>query len=308
MGRKVTIDRSKVLDFIRTSDHPVTSKEIVQGTGYSGDAKYLMKAIVKEYPDKIQRIGERSRTAYIWNPVKALNSEMKNPEGYSDPTAGAAIRNTMKSDGKYHRGFKFGEVYSCKSATDDMEGILVISARVGTVIGLKVYPKQKYWMKDGYFVDWADEDRNHFASSTSFISIPEFNVGNKLCEIDPTEIPTLKGQINNAIDISMPIIDFNLSEPKEVIKEVEVVKEIKVPDQALLNENAELRNANKKLGDKIKELETRLAVDIFPELHPVEYHTDPAEIEAAVMKAKIEIYEKLIFGDSVLKAHKLQAV
>lgn len=298
MGRHAIIDPSLVLDTIKTADHPMAKKEIVAKSGYKGDFGYCIRGLMNRNPE-IKRIAVKGSYVYIWSPQKAANSEMKNSEGYPDPTAGKALANAMKSDGKYHRNFKFGEIYACSEQRGDQEGLLVISSKSGTVVGLNVYPEMKDFMNG--FYTWHDERGDHFVSPIQVVNVKERNLTKKMFELDQKAKEECK-------DIFAAVLGLQSFVETKVAMPVEVIKEVPVKDQALINENAEIRDMNKKLGNRIEELEKQLAVIALPELRPVEYRNDPAEIEAAVMKTKIEIYERLIFGDSILKSQVLQAI
>ena len=293
-----TIDTKGVLECIKSSDRPIGKKEIVSKTGYKGDFGYCMKSLMAANPE-IARIGRSGSFTYIWKPLKEANSEMKNHEGYPDPTAGKALANAMKSDGKYHRNFKFGEIYACSEQRGDQEGLFVISSKSGTIAGLNVYPEMKDFMNG--FYTWHDERGDHFVSPIQVVNVKERNLTKKMFELDQKAKEECK-------DIFSAVLGLQSFVETKVAMPVEVIKEVPVKDQALINENAEIRDQNKKLGNRIEELEKQLAVIALPELRPVEYRNDPAEIEAAVMKTKIEIYERLIFGDSILKSQVLQAI
>ena len=298
MGGKKTSDRSKVLEFIKASKVPVGKAEVIKATGFDGDFPWCMHSLMNEN-EEIEKYGTKRLTTYLWKPKKPLYSEMKNAEGYPDPTAGKAMANAMKSDGKYHRNFKFGEIYACSEQRGDQEGLFVISSKSGTVVGLNVYPEMKDFMNG--FYTWHDERGDHFVSPIQVVNVKERNLTKKMFELDQKAKEECK-------DIFSAVLGLQSFVETKVAMPVEVIKEVPVKDQALINENAEIRDQNKKLGNRIEELEKQLAVIALPELRPVEYRNDPAEIEAAVMKTKIEIYERLIFGDSILKSQVLQAI
>lgn len=301
------IDTSKIVEFIKSSKEPVNKKQILEATGYSGDYKYAMKIIQKEH-DEIKVSGLRNNAVYSWSPKKALYSEMKNREGYPDKTAGKAIANVMKkSSGKYPMRQSFGEVWSTSLVSDDMEGLLVISAKEGICICYNVYPSKKNFMKEAYTFKWADNLGSHYVSALSPVNIVDRKLGKRLYEIGTAEKEALKAFVTAAIDVS-PVIETIKSDiqvvpdprDKKLIQNLEaMIDSLKEKYEASVSEKLALEEEN-------NELKAEKAV---PEaVTKIEYRTDPKEIEMAVMKAKCEIYEKLIFGESNIKAQKLQAV
>lgn len=100
MGKKA-IDTSAIINFIKTSKEPVSRKEIIEATGYKGDFSYAIKNVLREDSDIVKIQGANpSLNKYTTNSLRARKeaaSEMKNPEGYSDGTAGKAIANVMRS-------------------------------------------------------------------------------------------------------------------------------------------------------------------------------------------------------------------
>ena len=299
----------EVLEFIKKAKSPVSKKEILEGTGFDGDFKAEIWKLRKVYPNELKSEGKTNNVKYFWveSKKKVVYSEMKNHEGYPDGTAGKAIANIMKSssNGKYPMVQSFGEVWSCSKLVDSQEGFLVVSAKKGICIGYMVYPEKTPFMKPDYTMRWSDDNGKHYISTINPVNLSEKKLEKRIAKLKDSEKECLKTCLLNALSVDLPMQTKVVT--KEIEKPVEVIKEVQVKDQALINENAEIRDQNKKLGNRIEELEKQLAVIELPELRPVEYRNDPAEIEAAVMKAKIEIYEKLIFGGIVVP-QKLQAV
>ena len=145
------------------------------------------------------------------------------------------------------------------------------------------------------FYSWRDEKGDHYISPIQLINTKEKKLTDKVLELDEKTKAILKDVLSTILGLGIETI---------------VEKTVHVQDPALLNENAEIREMNMKLGHRIEELEKELAANVLPELRPVEYRTDPKEIELAVLKAKCEIYEKLVFGgvSGAFNPHKLQAV
>ena len=283
----------EVLDFIKKAKSPVSKKEILEGTGFKGDFKGEIWKIRKVYPEELKTEGKTNNVKYFWveKKKKVVYSEMKNHEGYPDGTAGKAIANIMKSssNGKYPMVQSFGEVWTCQKMVDSQEGFLVVSAKEGICIGYMVYPEKTPFMKPDYTMRWSDDNGKHYISTINPVNLSEKKLEKRIAKLKDSEKECLKTCLLNALSVDLPmqtkVVTKEIEKPVEVIKEVpievtkEVVKEVPV--------------------EVVKEVEV---------VKPVEIHVEAKEIELAVLKAKCEIYEKLVFGEPSFQAQKIQAV
>lgn len=297
MGKK-HIDTNSILEFIKSSKEPVSKKQIIDATGYSGDYMYAMKMLQKEH-EELQVTTSKGKSFYSWNEKKALYSEMKNSEGYPDGTAGKAIANVMKCSGRYPMRQQFGEVWSTSNVSDDMEGLLVISAKEGVCICYNVYPQKKGFMKDQYVFKWHDNSGVHYICTLNPVNTQERKLGKKLYEIGTAEKNLLKEFVTAAIDVS-PVVETVKTEPverivpdpedKRTIEELETrIDDLKARLDMTAVRSFELEEENNKL---------KASIAVPEAVTKVEYRTDPKEIEMAVLRAKCEIYEKLLFPSS----------
>lgn len=275
------IDTSKIVEFIKNSKRPVTRKEIIEATGYDGDFKYAIKIIASEH-EEFQKSGSTTNMVYSWNEKKPLYSEMKNSEGYPDGTAGKAIANVMKCSGRYPMRQQFGEVWSTSNVSDDMEGLLVISAKEGICICYNVYPQKKGFMKDQYVFKWHNNSGAHYICTLNPVNTQERKLGKKLYEIGTAEKNLLKEFVTAAIDVETVTTEI-IPDPadKKLIEELET----RINDLAVRSFELEEENNKLKASIAVPEAVTK-----------VEYRTDPKEIEMAVLRAKCEIYERLLFA------------
>lgn len=283
----------EVLEFIKKAKNPVSKKDIIAGTGFDGDFKAEIWKLRKVYPEELKTEGKTSNVKYFWveKKKKVVYSEMKNHEGYPDGTAGKAIANIMKSssNGKYPMVQSFGEVWTCQKMVDSQEGFLVVSAKEGICIGYMVYPEKTPFMKPDYTMRWSDDNGKHYISTINPVNLSEKKLEKRIAKLKDSEKECLKTCLLNALSVDLPmqtkVVTKEIEKPVEVIKEVpievtkEVVKEVPV--------------------EVIKEVEV---------VKPVEIHAEAKEIELAVLKAKCEIYEKLVFGETSFQAQKIQAV
>ena len=272
MARKNSVDTSVVLDYIKSSPKPVGKVDIINATGYNGDFGYCIRTLMAKH-DEIKKTGLNNRTLYSWDPKKAQYSEVKNPEGYNDFTAGKAIANVMKSSGKYPMRQHFGEVWSCSTVVDDMEGYLIISAKDGVIICCNIYPNRKGFMKPDYTIKWVDKLGNHYVSILHLVNVIERKVDRKLYDLDKEVQDQVKEKLYSSLGI-VPEVKFEYKEAEIVEKIVEKPVEV------------------------IKEVTKEVPVEVVKEVEVIKEVTDPKAIELAVLKARCEIYERLVFGES----------
>ena len=290
MGRKNSIDVTAIVDFIKSSDKPVGKKEIIQATGYKGHFNYAMQAIVSGDYGIIKNENHNPALTTYSVDVKQQKADMKNAEGYSDGTAGKAIANVMRSTngGRYPMRQSFGEVWSSSNVVDDQEGFLIVSAKEGVCICYGVYPTKKPFMKADYTMRWTDDNSQmHYISTINPVNISERKLLKKLFVIGDAEKECVKISALRALGIDIP-------EAEEKVRVVEVA-DPKTEKKMLEYRDKcdELLDKNQELSRKVDQLKDLL--DTTPPEVKVEYRTDPAEIEMAVLKATCAIYEKILF-------------
>ena len=296
MKRKNAVDVTPIVNFIKSSEEPVGKKRIVEGTGYKGKFDYAMKMILAgDYGIVVNNATNRSLTTYSYV-AKKPEAEMKNPEGYPDRTAGKAIANVMRSSngGRYPMRQSVGEIWTSSNLVDDQEGFLIVSAKEGVCICYNVYPTKKSFMKPDYTMRWTDDiGHTHFISTINPVNLSERKLLKKIGTIGAGEKECLKTSVLNALSIDIP-------EPQEKVKIVKVndpITEKKVLEYSkqcddLLSKNEALRINVEKAEKENIELRQKIECMVHS---PIEYRTDPTEIEMAVLKAKCDIYEKLLF-------------
>lgn len=275
-----SVDMSSIIDFIKSSKEPVNKKQILEATNYAGDYKYAMKVLKEKY-DELKVTGTRSNALYSWSPAKAVYSEMKNPEGYPDGTAGKAIANVMRSNGRYQGNMKqkLGCIYSNAKASPEVEGLLVLSARDGIVVGYHVYSEIQSFMKEETTFEWEDEQGHHYIIPICPININAKYIGTKpKNKLDESTEEEFKNAVRYALDIGIEKVEV----PVEVVAE-RVISDPE--DKAKLDMlTALLDEVNKKNKDLQAQLDAITATrDRISE----------KELRLAVAEAKLEVYERL---------------
>ena len=305
MSRKNSIDVTAIVDFIKSSDKPVGKKQILEATAYKGHFNYAMQTIVSGDYGIVKNEGSNPALTTYSYVVKKPATEMKNPEGYSDRTAGKAIANVMRSSngGRYPMRQSVGEIWTSSNLVDDQEGFLVVSAKEGVCICYNVYPSKKSFMKPDYTMRWTDDiGHTHFISTINPVNLSERKLLKKIGTIGAGERECLKTSVLNALSIDIP-------EPQEKVKIV------KVNDPITEKRLNEALSQNEKLGKEVERLkklgdvqppEVTINFDadhiekqarMMEEIEKLKAEIDAKdkEIELAVLKTKCDIYEKLIF-------------
>lgn len=218
-----------------------------------------------------------------------------------------------------------GEIWTSSNLVDDQEGFLVVSAKEGVCICYNVYPTKKSFMKPDYTMRWTDDiGHTHFISTINPVNLSERKLLKKIGTIGAGEKECLKTSVLNALSIDIPepeekvkIVKVNdpitekrlneaLSQNEKLGKEVERLKklgDIQPPDKVNLYFKPDGLETEAKLKAEIEELKTKL--ENQAPVTRVEYRTDPKEIEMAELRARCDIFERLIFGDKpILKMER----
>ena len=224
MGHFSTKERDElIIEAVKQYEGLVTSKEIAELTGISRSVvKNNMSRIMKENPN-IKAIPKKG---YYYSVDKSKKSEMKNSEGYFDPTAGKAIANAMMSKNEVNQ--IPGEIWVRETGSyskNNTELALVIGASKGVINYIPV--KDFFTEKEYYFEEHCT---NFLLPSGTKVYVDYYQVrvsgqnsferGKYECLLDP--------------DIYQEILDriserFNISRPKEIVKEIPVYETKEVP-------------------------------------------------------------------------------
>lgn len=254
----------------------VGKKAICEAVKYpaSGDFAGDMNSILAE-GSGITVVGVGRARAYMYSPVKELYSEVKNPEGYKDFTAGKAIANALRSSGlnnggRYPMRQQFGEVWQFSLPNGSMEGMLVVAAKNGSCICVPVYPTKQGYMDQSATICWLDEKKEmHFAYLMNLQSRAERDLKKKLMDLPEDAKEKLLKKCSEVLGLKPETIEVE----KIVEKPVEVIKEV----------------------EKIVEK----PVEVIKEVPVPVTSADPREMELALLRQRVEIYEQFLRGEFV---------
>ena len=270
---------------VSQNGNPVGKKDICTAIGYPkvGDFAADMKAIM-EQSDSIIASGAGKLRAYSFNPKKSLYSEMKNPEGYKDSTAGKAIANVMRndpvtlneSDGTYPGPYHFGDFWKVSNRStsgSSQEGMIVLAAKNGSIICVPVWPSKLRFMEEKETISWIGEDGNyHYVYVMNIQSRPAEEFKERKWSMPKSEKEKLSKKVAGILGIKPDVVEKVVTKeiPVEKIVEKVVTKEVPV--------------------EKIVEKE--VPVEVIKEV-PI----DPRDIELATLRVRVEIYEQFLRGE-----------
>lgn len=272
--------RAKIKSYIVSlGGKPVGKKAICEAVKYpaSGDFAMDMK-IIMEQSDSIIASGTGKLRVYSFNPTKALYSEVKNPEGYKDSTAGKAIANVMRSSsmskGTYPMRQQFGDVWQFGHPNGSQEGMLVISAMNGSVICVPVYPTRQGYMDDNATISWMDEDNKlHYVHLMNIQSRAERDLKRKLFTIPKVAQDKISKGVSDILGIKPDVVEKVVTKEIPVEKIVEKVVTKEVPVEKIVEKEVPV--------EVIKEVPT----------------SDPRDIELATLRVRVEVYEQFLRGE-----------
>ena len=307
-------DVTALIDYIKSSKSPVGKSDIIKATGFTGDFARQMNKLRDKNPE-LQIVGAGKARRYIWKDGEkkipeapaslysaddvrrinwaagSINKEMKNPEGYSDTTAGRAIANVMRttaSDGRYPMNQRFGEVWKLierdpHARKDNFTNeFLVIAAKASYCIGYRVFSEKTTYMSEGYVFKWRDDNGMHYISLVNPINVYHRNLSKEgMYEIDSKKKEELRSLVSSVLDISTTIKEVQVPDPSAE----RTIKELQDKCDAFEISNSRLEKENDELKAKLDDCKTDSKEMVVI-----------SGLELALLKQKVEIYEKFLSG------------
>ena len=238
----------------------VTAKEIGEKIGLKTNtvSRFMKSVFLPAYIDCSSMRGFGYMLHEKSKEEKPVQSPMKNPEGYSDRTAGKAIANM----GKALAGEVWEYEYKCTGETRT-ELVLVINSSKDTMIVLKLYPDATpACLMTKTMVTFRVGNDKYMVDAALPCWKPAKYFVRKIGEVTPTQMAFVKKALSRAFAIPV--------ETKIVEKPVDRIKMIEKPVE--------------KIVEKIVEKPVEKVVEIRPE--------DDTEI--AVLRAEHAIYKSIV--------------
>ena len=327
---------AQIVDILRkNSGKPVSSVTVSKEMHNRGidisfsTVKHYCAELTKEYPEITSSTG----IGYIWAKEEAefydkkaadatenksayrkKSPVMRNSEGYADPTAGVAIRNT-EGDDPYAR---LGEVWSVKGANGLVEWFMILSDWGAVRIGLPLYSGD-YRSRIRVKVDVAGAvlygDATNLRSKPSkYFDTYMGNVEDKKAKAilddvlmaicDPDISPTVIEAVMPANTITVDGVLYTEADVKSKIDSVDILMSQHV---AHLDEVADLNNKLSEADTKVKELENvinslRTALATARKNAPITIQVDGEIYNEEDITAIIRARNTIRVGDKVYKA------
>lgn len=192
-----------------------TSRELSEMLGIGRErTKTIMVSDVKpKHPDVVssKHLGYKiSKKIEARMPSKRKNTDMKNSEGYSDPTAGLAIRNA-EADNPYKSA---GEVWRTEAANGDVEYFLVFAEYSTTRLGIPLYIQSNGRFVDPIIIDSLGGAKL-YGDCTQVKSKPKKYMIDTIGMIETEQLNDIRRRTCEAISIPVQSVQ---SQPEKVVE------------------------------------------------------------------------------------------
>lgn len=255
---------AKLYDILQsTPEKWYTSRELSEMLGIGRErTKTIMVSDVKpKHPEVVssKHLGYKiSKKIEARMPSKRKNTDMKNSEGYSDPTAGAAIRN-VEADNPYKSA---GEVWRTEAANGDVEYFLVFAEYSTTRLGIPLYIQSNGRFVDPIVIDSLGGAKL-YGDCTQVKSKPKKYMIDTIGMIETEQLNDIRKRTSEAIGVTVQ----SINQPEKVVEPIvihgKVYTERDILDlmahedsltqlyEQLKDSYSILQTENKKLDDRI---------------------------------------------------------
>lgn len=213
---------AKLYDILQTNPEKwYTSRDFSEMLGLGRERiKSIMVSDVKpKHPDVVssKHLGYKiSKKIEARMPSKRKNTDMKNSEGYSDPTAGMAIRN-VEADNPYKSA---GEVWRTEAANGDVEYFLVFAEYSTTRLGIPLYIQPASRFVDPIIIDSLGGAKL-YGDCTQVKSKPKKYMIDTIGMIETEQLNDIRRRTCEAISIPVQSVQ-SISQPEKVVEPIVV--------------------------------------------------------------------------------------
>jgi biotin operon repressor len=206
----------KLYDILQKDNEWHTSKELSEALGLGRErVKTIMIQEVKpKHPDVVssKHLGYKiSKKIEARMPSKRKNTDMKNSEGYSDPTAGMAIRNA-EADNPYKSA---GEVWRTEAANGDVEYFLVFAEYSTTRLGIPFYIQPGSRFVDPVIIDSLGGAKL-YGDCTQVKSKPKKYMIDTIGMIETEQLNDIRRRTTEAIGVTVQ----SINQPEKVVEPI----------------------------------------------------------------------------------------
>lgn len=260
---------AKLYDILQSSpERWYTSREFSEMLGLGRERiKNIMVSDVKpKHPDVVssKHLGYKiSKKIEARMPSKRKNTDMKNSEGYSDPTAGMAIRNA-EADNPHKSA---GEVWRTEAANGDVEYFLVFAEYSTTRLGIPLYIQSSGRFVDPVIIDSLGGAKL-YGDCTQVKSKPKKYMIDTIGMIETEQLNDIRRRTCEAISIPVQSIQ-SISQPEKVVEPIVVngkvytesdILELLAHEDSLTQLYEQLKDSYSILKTENKKLDDRIGV------------------------------------------------
>jgi len=261
---------AKLYDILQSDPEKwYTSREFSEMLGLGRERiKSIMVSDVKpKHPDVVssKHLGYKiSKKIEARMPSKRKNTDMKNSEGYSDPTAGMAIRNA-EADNPYKSA---GEVWRTEAANGDVEYFLVFAEYSTTRLGIPLYIQPGSRFVDPVIIDSLGGAKL-YGDCTQVKSKPKKYMIDTIGMIETEQLNDIRRRTTEAIGVTVQSINQPGKVVEPVVVDGKVYTERDILDllghiDSLTNDCEKLKQVNTQRNNEIGVLaqeKTQLFID-----------------------------------------------
>lgn len=210
---------AKLYDILQTNPEKwYTSREFSEmlGLGRERIKSIMVQEVKPKHPDVVssKHLGYKiSKKIEARMPSKRKNTDMKNSEGYSDPTAGAAIRN-VEADNPYKSA---GEVWRTEAANGDVEYFLVFAEYSTTRLGIPLYIQSNGRFVDPVIIDSLGGAKL-YGDCTQVKSKPKKYMIDTIGMIETEQLNDIRRRTSEAIGVTVQ----SINQPEKVVEPIVV--------------------------------------------------------------------------------------
>lgn len=253
----------KLYDILQTNPEKwYTSRDLSEMLGIGRErTKTIMVSDVKpKHPEVVssKHLGYKiSKKIEARMPSKRKNTDMKNSEGYSDPTAGMAIRNA-EADNPHKSA---GEVWRTEAANGDVEYFLVFAEYSTTRLGIPLYIQSSGRFVDPVIIDSLGGAKL-YGDCTQVKSKPKKYMIDTIGMIETEQLNDIRRRTCEAISIPVQSVQ-SINQPEKVVEPIVVngkvyteidILELLAHIDSLTNDCEKLKQQNKEMDDSINRL------------------------------------------------------
>lgn len=248
----------KLYDILQTDPEKwYTSRELSEmlGLGRERVKTIMIQEVKPKHPEvaSSKHLGYKiSKKIEARMPSKRKNTDMKNSEGYSDPTAGMAIRNA-EADNPHKSA---GEVWRTEAANGDVEYFLVFTEYSTTRLGIPLYIQSSGRFVDPVIIDSLGGAKL-YGDCTQVKSKPKKYMIDTIGMIETEQLNDIRRRTTEAIGVTVQ----SINQPEKVVEPIVIhgkvyterdILDLLAHEDSLTQLYEHLKQQNKEMDEAIR--------------------------------------------------------